>query len=222
MAQVEKSTSTRALKGPVVIAAGGTGGHLFPGQALSQELLRRGHRVVLITDERVQHFDRLFPGVQIFSVPAATFSGRGLFSRLAALAKIIKGTFSSLAVLARVKPSVLIGFGGYPTLPPMLAALLRGIPSAVHEQNAVLGRVNKLVAGRVGAVASTFPQPKYLKASASGHLIVTGNPVRDAVRAVEHIAYSAPDADGPLKLLVFGGSQGARVMSDIVPLAIAE
>ena len=221
-AQVKRSTSVSALKGPVVIAAGGTGGHLFPGQALSQELLRRGHRVVLITDERVQHFDRLFPGVQIFSVPAATFSGRGVFSRLAAMAKIIKGTLSSLAVLARVKPAVLIGFGGYPTLPPMLAAMLRGIPSAVHEQNAVLGRVNKLVAGRVGAVASTFPHPKYLKASAQGHLVVTGNPVRDAVRSVENIAYDAPGAEGPLKLLVFGGSQGARVMSDIVPFAIGK
>lgn len=221
-AQVKNTTPEAALKGPVVIAAGGTGGHLFPGQALSQELLRRGHRVVLITDERVQHFDRLFPGVQIFSVPAATFSGRGVFSRLAALMKIIKGTISSLGVLARVKPAVLIGFGGYPTLPPMLAALLRGIPSGVHEQNAVLGRVNKLVAGRVGAVASTFSAPKYLKASANGHLVVTGNPVRDAVRAVEDIAYDAPSDGGRLKLLVFGGSQGARVMSDIVPFAIEQ
>ena len=165
-AQVKNSTSVRALKGPVVIAAGGTGGHLFPGQALSQELLRRGHRVVLITDERVQHFDRLFPGVQIFSVPAATFSGRGLLSRLAALLKIIKGTFSSLAVLTRVKPAVLIGFGGYPTLPPMLAALLRGIPSAVHEQNAVLGRVNKLVGGFAGDLISKYEKPVATKTKA--------------------------------------------------------
>jgi UDP-N-acetylglucosamine--N-acetylmuramyl-(pentapeptide) pyrophosphoryl-undecaprenol N-acetylglucosamine transferase len=208
------------LAGPVMIAAGGTGGHLFPGQALAQELKRRGHSIVLITDERVQHFDRLFPGADIFSVPAATFSGRGLAGLFAAAGKIVSGTSQSLAVMARAKPSVVVGFGGYPTMPPMLAAILRRIPTIVHEQNAVLGRVNKAVAPFVHAIASTFPAPKYLKPRNSSKLFVTGNPVRDAVLAQADVPFS-PIGEGPIRLLVFGGSQGARVMSDIVPDALA-
>lgn len=207
------------LSGPVMIAAGGTGGHLFPGQALAQELKRRGHSIVLITDERVQHFDRLFPGADIFSVPSATFSGPGLAGIFSAAAKIVNGTSQSLAVMARAKPSVVVGFGGYPTMPPMLAAILRRIPTIVHEQNAVLGRVNKAVAPFVHAIASTFPAPKYLKARALPKLHVTGNPVRDAVLAQADVPFDEIGS-GPIRLLVFGGSQGARVMSDIVPEAL--
>lgn len=208
------------LAGPVMIAAGGTGGHLFPGQALAQELKRRGHSIVLITDERVQHFDRLFPGADIFSVPSATFSGPGLAGVISAAAKILNGTSQSLAIMGRTKPSVVVGFGGYPTLPPMLAAILRRIPTIVHEQNAVLGRVNKAVAPFVHAIASTFPAPKYLKSGALSKLHVTGNPVRDAVLDQADVPYE-PIGSGPIRLLVFGGSQGARVMSDIVPDALA-
>lgn len=208
------------LAGPVMIAAGGTGGHLFPGQALAQELKRRGHSIVLITDERVQHFDRLFPGADIFSVPSATFSGPGLAGVISAAAKIVNGTSQSLAVMGRAKPSVVVGFGGYPTMPPMLAAILRRIPTIVHEQNAVLGRVNKAVAPFVHAIASTFPAPKYLKPGALPKLHVTGNPVRDAVLDQADVPFE-PIGSGSIRLLVFGGSQGARVMSDIVPDALA-
>jgi len=208
------------LAGPIMIAAGGTGGHLFPGQALSQELRRRGHEIVLITDERVQRFDKLIPGADVFSVPAATFSGRGLLGFFAALGKIVSGTSQSLAVLARTKPALVIGFGGYPTMPPMLAAILRRVPTIVHEQNAVLGRVNKAVAPFVHAIASTFPAPKYLKERDVSKLVVTGNPVRDAVLAQADRPYEAP-TDGRIRLLAFGGSQGARVMSDVVPVALA-
>ncbi len=208
------------LSGPVMIAAGGTGGHLFPGQALAQELKRRGHSIVLITDERVQHFDRLFPGADIFSVPAATIKGPGLANIFASLGKIINGTSQSLAVMARAKPSVVVGFGGYPTMPPMLAAILRRVPTIVHEQNAVLGRVNKAVAPFVHAIASTFPAPKYLKPRALPKLHVTGNPVRDAVLDQADVPFEEV-GEGPIRLLIFGGSQGARVMSDIVPDALA-
>lgn len=211
----------RAEERPIVIAAGGTGGHLFPGQALAQELRRRGRKIVLITDERVQRFDVLFPEADIFAVPAATPSGKGAAGLLRALPIILSGTAQAFSILGRVKPAAVIGFGGYPTLPPVLAALLRGIPTCVHEQNAVLGRVNKLVAGWVGAVASTFDQPKFLKARDMKRLVVTGNPVRDAVIAQADVDYDTPKADGPLNLLVFGGSQGARVMSDTVPGALA-
>lgn len=208
------------LSGPVMIAAGGTGGHLFPGQALAEELQRRGHSIVLVTDERVQRFDRLFPGADVFAVPAATFGGGGLVGFVRSALKIIQGTTASLDVLARAKPSVVIGFGGYPTMPPMLAALAKRVPAIVHEQNAVLGRVNKFVAPFVKAVASTFPAPKYLKARDAHKLVLTGNPVRDMVLAVADRPYQPVGAEGDIRLCVFGGSQGARVMSDIVPDAI--
>ncbi|MEQ9153235.1 MAG: undecaprenyldiphospho-muramoylpentapeptide beta-N-acetylglucosaminyltransferase [Parvibaculum sp.] len=212
---------TRHPHGPIVIAAGGTGGHLFPGQALAQELRRRGRRIVLITDERVQRFDKLFPEADIYEVPSATPSGKGLAGLLRAAPAIIAGVARSFAILQRVKPAALIGFGGYPTLPPVAAAILRGIPVCVHEQNAVLGRVNRLVAPHVEAIASTFDAPKFLKARDAGKLALTGNPVRDAVIAQANAPYTAPEDKGPIHLLVFGGSQGARVMSDVVPAALA-
>jgi UDP-N-acetylglucosamine--N-acetylmuramyl-(pentapeptide) pyrophosphoryl-undecaprenol N-acetylglucosamine transferase len=208
-------------KGPIVIAAGGTGGHLFPGQALAQELRRRGRQIVLITDERVQRFDTLFPGADIFSVPSATPNDRGLVGLIKAFPAILSGVAQAFGILGRVSPSVVIGFGGYPTLPPLAAAVLRRIPTCVHEQNAVLGRVNRLVAPRVSAIASTFVGPKFLRTSDAAKLVLTGNPVRDAVAAHAAAPYVAPAGEGRIELLVFGGSQGARVMSDIVPGALA-
>lgn len=213
---------TRHPDGPIAIAAGGTGGHLFPGQALAQELRRRGRKIVLMTDERVQRFDKLFPEADIYEVPSATPSGKGIVGLVRAAPAIIAGVARSLAVLQRVKPAALIGFGGYPTLPPVAAAVLRGTPVCVHEQNAVLGRVNRLVAPHVDAIAATFDQPKFLKPRDAGKLVLTGNPVRDAVIQQADKPYDAPLADGVIRLLVFGGSQGARVMSDVVPGALAQ
>jgi UDP-N-acetylglucosamine--N-acetylmuramyl-(pentapeptide) pyrophosphoryl-undecaprenol N-acetylglucosamine transferase len=212
---------THYPRGPIVIAAGGTGGHLFPGQALAQELRRRGRRIVLMTDERVQRFDRLFPEADIYAVPSATPSGKGLTGLLRAAPSILAGIARSFAILQRVKPAALIGFGGYPTLPPVVAAILRGVPTCVHEQNAVLGRVNRLVGPHVEAIASTFDKPKFLKARDAGKLVLTGNPVRDAVIAWAGAPYDAPQPGGDIRLLVFGGSQGARVMSDVVPVALS-
>ncbi|MBX3447853.1 MAG: undecaprenyldiphospho-muramoylpentapeptide beta-N-acetylglucosaminyltransferase [Parvibaculaceae bacterium] len=213
---------TRHPDGPIVIAAGGTGGHLFPGQALAQELRRRGRKIVLMTDERAQRFDKLFPEADIYEVPSATPSGKGIAGLVRAAPAIIAGVARSLAILQRVKPAALIGFGGYPTLPPVVAAVLRGTPACVHEQNAVLGRVNRLVAPHVDAIASTFDKPKFLKARDASKLVTTGNPVRDAVIQQAGRLYEAPQADGVIRLLVFGGSQGARVMSDVVPGALAQ
>ncbi|HEX7777104.1 MAG TPA: undecaprenyldiphospho-muramoylpentapeptide beta-N-acetylglucosaminyltransferase [Parvibaculum sp.] len=207
-------------QGPVVIAAGGTGGHLFPGQALAQELRRRGRQIVLLTDERVQHFDKLFPGADIFAVPSATPTDRGLAGLVRAAPAILSGVAQAFGILGRVAPSVVIGFGGYPTLPPLAAAILRRIPACVHEQNAVLGRVNRLVAPYVHAIASTFAGPKFLRPGDAPKLVVTGNPVRDAVAQYAGAPY-VPANGGRINLLVFGGSQGARVMSDIVPGALA-
>ena len=209
------------VQGPVVIAAGGTGGHLFPGQALAQELVRRGRSIVLMTDDRVKRFDSLFPGADIYAVHSATPSGKGIAGLVRAAPVLISGVAQSFGILGRVKPSVVIGFGGYPTLPPLAAALLRRIPTCVHEQNAVLGRVNRLVAPYVHAIASTFPSPRYLRDADKGKLVTTGNPVRDAVMEQADVPYDTLTADARIRLLVFGGSQGARVMADIVPGALA-
>ncbi|NIJ41001.1 UDP-N-acetylglucosamine--N-acetylmuramyl-(pentapeptide) pyrophosphoryl-undecaprenol N-acetylglucosamine transferase [Parvibaculum indicum] len=212
---------TANTQGPVVIAAGGTGGHLFPGQALAQELTRRGRDIVLMTDERVKRFDSLFPGADIYAVPSATPSGKGIAGLVKAAPVLFSGVAKSFGILGRVKPSVVIGFGGYPTLPPLAAALLRRIPACVHEQNAVLGRVNRLVGPYVHAIASTFPGPRYLREADKGKLVLTGNPVRDAVMQQADVPYDALGAETRIRLLVFGGSQGARVMADIVPGALA-
>lgn len=208
-------------QGPIVIAAGGTGGHLFPGQSLAQELKRRGRRIVLMTDERVQHFDRLFPGADIYAVPSATPTNRGFAGLVRAAPAIVSGIAQAFGILGRIEPSVVVGFGGYPTLPPLAAAILRGIPTCVHEQNAVLGRVNRLAAPFVHAIASTFAAPKFLRARDAGKLVVTGNPVRDAVIEQAGAPYAEPGVPEPLHLLVFGGSQGARVFADVVPGALA-
>ncbi len=205
---------------PVVIAAGGTGGHLFPAQALAQELVRRGHRVVLITDERGETFTAGFPASEIVGVHAATFAGRGPFGRLAAIGRIVAGVFDARRHLKRIMPSAVIGFGGYPSLPAMAAALLVGAPTCIHEQNAILGRVNRVLARFVTAVAATFPDLAHLPSGARAKLRITGNPcAMPSLRApARPIRRRAPR--NRIKLLVFGGSQGARVFADIVPAAL--
>ena len=210
------------MRGPVVIAAGGTGGHLFPGQALAQELRRRGVPVAVITDNRVAGVAERFPDTEIFAVPSATPSGGGILGLLKAVVPIMRGTLAAWRILGRLKARSVIGFGGYPTLPPLVAAWLRGIPAAVHEQNAVLGRVNRLMAPRIGTIASTFESPKYLAPSDAAKLVVTGNPVRDQVAALAGAPYHAPQGHDAFRLLAFGGSQGARVMSDVVPQTVAQ
>ena len=210
------------MSGPIVIAAGGTGGHLFPGQALAQELSRRGQTIAVITDDRVDGVKTRFPDAEVFSVPSATPSGGGLPGIVSAVFPIITGILASRKLLKQLEARAVIGFGGYPTLPPLMAAYMRGIPTVVHEQNAVLGRVNRLMGPRVNAIASTFAEPKYLAARDLHKLTLTGNPVRDQIIDVADRTYVAGGGDSVFNLLVFGGSQGARVMSDIVPAAVAE
>ena len=210
------------MSGPIVIAAGGTGGHLFPGQALAQELARRGQSVAVMTDERVSGVAARFPDTQVFSIPSATPSGGGILGMARAVVPILRGILAARKLLIDLDARAVIGFGGYPTLPPLVAAWLRGIPTIVHEQNAVLGRVNRLMGPRVTGIASTFEAPKYLSAADATKLTLTGNPVRDQIISIAGTPYVAPTGDGVFNLLVFGGSQGARVMSDVVPDAVLQ
>jgi UDP-N-acetylglucosamine--N-acetylmuramyl-(pentapeptide) pyrophosphoryl-undecaprenol N-acetylglucosamine transferase len=204
----------------IVLCAGGTGGHLFPAQALADELVRRGNSIVVMTDSRFTQYRTAFPGARIQVVPAAAFSGRSLPRLLAAPFQIVAGTVLALIKLAHLKPAAVIGFGGYPSLPVMIAALLGRRPTAIIEQNAVMGRANRLVMNHVRKIAAAFPIARFAPRDPA-KVVLTGNPLRPEVIAAAAAPYDIPTAAGPLRLLVFGGSQGARALSEIVPAAVS-
>ncbi|HHG89249.1 MAG TPA: undecaprenyldiphospho-muramoylpentapeptide beta-N-acetylglucosaminyltransferase [Devosia sp.] len=203
-----------------VLMAGGTGGHLFPAMALAQELERRGHEVHLATDGRVESYGGDFPAKEVHIIPAATPSIRNPVKFLLAGFTITGGIAKALGIMVRVRPDAVVAFGGYPSFPPFMAASLMRIPGLLHEQNAVLGRANRALLRFARALAVQFEQTRGAE-NFKPEMIVTGNPVRDQVRGLAHIDYPDSAGEGPLKLLVFGGSQGARAFSDLVPPAIA-
>jgi UDP-N-acetylglucosamine--N-acetylmuramyl-(pentapeptide) pyrophosphoryl-undecaprenol N-acetylglucosamine transferase len=204
-----------------VLMAGGTGGHLFPAMALAQELRRRGHDVQLMTDHRVASYGQDFPASATHVVPSATPSVRDPIKFVVAGCKIAWGTIVAIGTLGRIRPNAVVGFGGYPVFPPFLAASLLRIPGILHEQNAVMGRANRALGRFARAIALSFARTAKAEAFAAKSSWV-GNPVRDRVRAVSSTPYPALDPSGPIRLLVFGGSQGARVFSELVPPAIAQ
>jgi len=204
----------------ILLAAGGTGGHLFPAEALGVELIRRGLRVRLATDARALRYSGLFSKETIDVVPSATVRGRSPWSLAHTGAVLLAGTTVSLNLMRKLKPAAVVGFGGYPTLPPLLAARLFGIPTAIHEANAVLGRANRFLSLRVSAIATSLPGVLDRDPALAGKTTTVGTPMRPAVLAAAAVKFVPPDSAGPLRLLVVGGSQGARVMADIVPGAI--
>jgi len=208
--------TSRVIDQPVLLAAGGTGGHVFPAEALAAELLRRGHRVGLVTDTRGKGFGQTLHDLPLYRIPAGTPTGRSLAGKLMALLDIGRGVIAALALLALTRPAAVVGFGGYPALPLLLAARIRRLPVLIHEQNAVLGRVNRLVAKRASRIATSFPATRFLPVAAPA--TVTGNPVRPAILAAADVPYAEPGQ--AIRILVTGGSQGARVLSDIVPAAL--
>ncbi|UWQ20754.1 glycosyltransferase [Jannaschia sp. W003] len=201
----------------LVIAAGGTGGHMFPAQSLAEEMLDRGWRVTLSTDERGARYSRGFPDdVPVEVVPAATFARGGMAAKAAVPLRLASGTWRAMRSFRGDRPDVVAGFGGYPSIPALAAAALLKLPTLIHEQNGVLGRVNQVFARRVDVVAcGTWPTA--LPEGVEG--LHVGNPVRSAIRARENAPYIAP-GDLPMTVLVTGGSQGARILSDVVPEAM--
>jgi UDP-N-acetylglucosamine--N-acetylmuramyl-(pentapeptide) pyrophosphoryl-undecaprenol N-acetylglucosamine transferase len=205
----------------VLLAAGGTGGHLFPAQALAEELQRRGITVDLATDMRGDRYGTGFPARQIYRVPAATLAGSSPVAMARTAYLLARGFALSYGLLGRVKPALVVGFGGHPTFPPLKAASLRGIASVLHEQNAVLGRANRMLANGVTRIATSFETTKLLGPELRGKSVLTGNPVRSAVIDAAARPYAKPEPGGRIELVVFGGSQGARFFSDAVPPALA-
>lgn len=208
-----------AAKAPLLlIAAGGTGGHMFPAQALAEAMVRKGWRVRLSTDARGARYTGGFPHVvEVRQVPSATFARGGALARAGVPFRIAGGILKAVFAMLADRPRVVVGFGGYPTIPALSAAWLLRVPRMIHEQNGVLGRVNQIFARRVDAVAcGTWPTA--LPRGVSG--VHTGNPVRRAVLDRAGAAY-IPPGDYPMSVVVIGGSQGARILSDVVPAAVA-
>jgi UDP-N-acetylglucosamine--N-acetylmuramyl-(pentapeptide) pyrophosphoryl-undecaprenol N-acetylglucosamine transferase len=204
----------------VLLAAGGTGGHLFPAEALANALKRLGIGVILATDRRAGSFAAGFPADEIVRIASATPSGGSPVQIVKAGLLLGVGFLQASRALRRARPAAVVGFGGYPTVPPLAAASMLRIPTLIHEQNGVMGRANRFLARRVSAVATGFPEVKGIPAGTSARVVHTGNPVRPAVLAAAQKLYPAALRGGKIRLLVFGGSQGARVMSDVVPAMI--
>lgn len=193
---------------------------MFPAEALARELMARGFRVGLVTDRRGQAFGDKLPGVELHRIRAGRF-GAGLASKVAGIAGLALGTLEASRLLRALAPAAVVGFGGYPSLPTMLAATRLRLPTLIHEQNAILGRANRLVAPRVRRIATSFAELGAVRGADRARLVLTGNPVRPAIAARRSTPYRRPTPDTAFEILVLGGSQGARILSEVVPAAMA-
>lgn len=208
-----------AGRAPVLVAAGGTGGHLFPAEALAAALAERGVPIHLATDRRAARYGGAFTNETIHIIASATLRARNPFALIRTAATLGTGLAQSFALIGRLRPAAVIGFGGYPTIPPVTAATWRGVPTLIHDANAVIGRANRLLAPRVTAIATTFPDVFRGAPPLAAKATLTGNPVRPAVVAAA--AAPLPALGDRLQILIFGGSQGARILADVAPAAIA-
>lgn len=205
----------------VVLAAGGTGGHVFPAQALGSELISRGTRVALVTDERGSAHGENALISEIYTIRAGGLAGKGIGARLRSGSELIFGTWQARRLLKLLRPDAVVGFGGYASVPTVLAARFAGFHMAIHEQNAVLGRANRLLASKADRIATSFEVSKGLPGNSAEKVVHTGMPVRPAIAAMREREYPALDGDSRINLLILGGSQGAHVFSTVVPQAIA-
>lgn len=210
------------MSAPVILlAAGGTGGHLFPAEALANILVQRGYRVHLATDARGMAYGGNFPAEARHLIRAGTPTKRNVLANIKSLVLLAFGLAQSLWLILRLRPDVVVGFGGYPSVPPLVAAFLLRRRAYLHEQNGVMGRANRFLAQLVTGIATGFAEPKLTPAAIASRLRHVGNPVRPAVLDAARIPYDTPKADGALRILVTGGSQGAKILSEIVPQAFA-
>lgn len=204
----------------IILSAGGTGGHMTPARALGQDLLSRGYDVALITDERGRRYDAMFEGITIHQVKSGTF-GRGVMGKLGGAANLGLGFAKSISLLRSLKPKLVVGFGGYPSVPAMYAAQKLKIPTIIHEQNAIIGKANAFLAPKAERIAMSLQNDDGLDEIDRMRSVVTGNPVRSDIAALYNKPYPAIDKNGAFRILVMGGSLGATVFSEIVPTALA-
>lgn len=205
----------------IVLTAGGTGGHVFPAEALAAELLARDYPLALVTDKRGQAYGGTLGQIATHRIRAGGIAGRGVGARIRSALELGVGFLQARALLSRLRPAAIVGFGGYASVPAMMAAATLGIPSALHEQNAVLGRANRLLAGRVSRIATCYGEVRHLASAWKAKAEQTGMPVRPQIVAMRDADYPPLTGQGPLRLLVLGGSQGARILSEVVPAAVA-
>jgi len=206
----------------IVLAAGGTGGHVFPAEALASELLDRGHRLGLVTDARGKAYGGALSQLETHHIQAGGIAGKSILARIKSILALAVGTFQAWRLLKRLKPDVVVGFGGYASAPTMLAATFTSIPTLIHEQNALLGRANRLLAGRVNGIATSFVETHGLGEHNQHKVHLTGMPVRAPIAAKAASPYPNAEGEQPLGILVLGGSQGATVLSEVVPAALAK
>lgn len=204
----------------IVLAAGGSGGHVFPAEALAGEMMARGYRLSLITDRRGGVFGGALGDIETHHIRAGGVAGKSPLQLLRSAGALATGLVQARGILKRLQPKAVVGFGGYASVPTMMAASLMGVPTVIHEQNAVLGRANRLLAGRVGRIATSFSVVRAIPEGARAKVVRTGMPVRAGIAEKRGAAYPSLGTSERLNLLVLGGSQGARVLSDVVPAAL--
>jgi UDP-N-acetylglucosamine--N-acetylmuramyl-(pentapeptide) pyrophosphoryl-undecaprenol N-acetylglucosamine transferase len=209
----------------IVLAAGGTGGHIFPAESLAEQLTALGHQVTMVTDKRFADYSAasmkgILGQIPLHYIHAGTL-GRGLAGRALGALRIAQGVAQAFLLLGKIKPDVVVGFGGYPSFPTMLAASVRHIPTIIHEQNAILGKANRMLAPRVQCIATSFPATGMIQAENQHKACLVGNPVRSAVHVLHEMSYPELPQDGMMRILITGGSQGAKIFSEIMPAALA-
>ena len=211
------------MKNTIMICAGGTGGHMFPALALAQDLISRDYTVVIVTDKRAVKFARGQESDHLIIrvIHSATLP-RGIMGKIKGGLALLRGYLQSRRLISKYKPGLVIGFGGYPSMPPMVAAQQKNILTVIHEQNAVLGRANAYLAPKADRIALSLPDMSSLEEADAVRAVVTGNPIRSDIAALYAHPYITPDDDTPFHITVTGGSLGAKVMADIVPQALAK
>lgn len=227
LAKIRRARQCAAMKQDsriIVLAAGGTGGHIFPAVALAEVLAAQGYEPHLMTDHRFHHYnkssgDGVLGRIPIHTIRAGSLGG-GPVKKIKNLLGISLGVIQAWMLLRRLKPQAVVGFGGYPSFPTMLAAIMHGDRTIIHEQNSVLGRVNRFLAKRVKVIATTYAETRMMPQAAKAKVVMTGNPVRAAVMALAGVEYPVLSEAGMMRILVIGGSQGASVFSDVVPEAM--
>ncbi len=205
----------------VILAAGGTGGHVFPAEALTSVLLKRQFRLALVTDSRGQSYGGALGSIATHRILAGGLAGKSPLTKVFAALELLLGTAQALRLLSKLKPGAVVGFGGYASFPTVVAALILKVPTILHEQNAVLGRANRLLALWATRIATSYALVEKVPESAKDRLTLTGMPVRHAIAELSKTPYVAPDETGPIHVVVMGGSQGARILSQVVPDAVS-